>query len=209
MNNFRSAKIAECKNKICELKQSITFAHKNIVNLTNAYDESGHMLPESYIKAKIDKGTDNIEDYKNNISELESMITDVGYGEYDHLYKEPKVIVKKKFEPVVKHTPYVKEYNTQREYKYEYKNYLKIMNSIPDYMDAKLRNMPNNKGYIWRGMRVFGQKKDEGNEIILFEKMKGNVTRIHEYKNGRYSIYDKAGTDRKVLVSEEIMRDKR
>lgn len=67
--------------------------------------------------------------------------------------------------------------NAQRGYTY----FCKVINSIPQYMLAKLNSMPNNKGYIWRGVILYGEKEREENKpTVLFEKKKG-VLYIHEW----------------------------
>ena len=51
--------------------------------------------------------------------------------------------------------------------------------------------MPNNKGYIWRSIHYYGEKKAErGQPIILFEK-KGSVLYIHEVTTKFHKIYEK------------------
>ena len=43
-----------------------------------------------------------------------------------------------------------------------YKYYIRCVDSIPDYMIKKLNNMPNNKGYIWRGVYCYGNLPELG-----------------------------------------------
>ena len=49
-------------------------------------------------------------------------------------------------------------------------------------MRAKLDNMPNNKGYIWRGVHFYGLKDPEHEkaDIVMFENKKG-ILHIHEW----------------------------
>jgi hypothetical protein len=64
-----------------------------------------------------------------------------------------------------------------------YSYFLRVISTIPQYMRCNLETMPNNKGYIWRGVQLFGKQPDEGTgEYILFEKQKG-VLVIHKWTN--------------------------
>jgi len=85
-----------------------------------------------------------------------------------------------------------------------YNQYLNIVATIPEYISKNLEEMPNNKGYLWRGVQCYG-KKDEAsnssNSLILFEKQKGGLLVIHENTPTEYKIFHKKGKDKKVLYS--------
>jgi hypothetical protein len=129
------------------------------------------------------------------------------YGEKLQAYQKKKIIIAEEDElkrqklenrPKEKETKYI-----EKDYKYFWKVYQKICDSIPDYMREKLRNMPNNKGYIWRGCHVFGNLPPEpGKNVTLFEK-RGQLMRIHEITSGEYLIYEKYGKERKNLVQKK------
>lgn len=88
-----------------------------------------------------------------------------------------------------------------------YRYFLKTCGSIPDYMRKNLADMPNNKGYIWKGIYCYGERLSErGKPTVLFEKQRGGVLRINEWSNTEYKIYDKEGKNRKILVSKTIRR---
>ncbi len=57
---------------------------------------------------------------------------------------------------------------------------LRVHNSLPQYIRQNLQKMPNNKGYIWRGVHYYGHKEPEGNKCVLFESKRG-VLHIHEW----------------------------
>ena len=62
---------------------------------------------------------------------------------------------------------------------------------LPEYMRRNLREMPNNKGYIFRGIQYYGEKKPERNKpTILFEKNRG-ILNIHEITKNEHKIYQK------------------
>jgi len=80
-----------------------------------------------------------------------------------------------------------------------YKYFTKVKNSIPDYILAKLKNMPNNKGYIWRGVYCYGEKPfEKGKPTTMFETKKG-VLVIHETTSTEYKIWIKNGKSRREL----------
>lgn len=57
---------------------------------------------------------------------------------------------------------------------------LRVHDSLPQYIRQNLQKMPNNKGYIWRGVHYYGHKDPEGNKCVLFESKRG-VLNIHEW----------------------------
>jgi len=74
---------------------------------------------------------------------------------------------------------------------------------LPDYIRENLSRMPNNKGYIWRGIWYFGHRPEEDpNLLIMFERA-GGETLIHEILYGRYrKVYTKNKNGTKTIVSE-------
>lgn len=83
----------------------------------------------------------------------------------------------------------------------EYDRYVKKCNSIPDYLLRKLKNMPNNKGYIFRGMWLLGEKQEEyGKPTTMFDRKNKDLLVIHEYDDKYYRRYEKRGRNKQVLV---------
>lgn len=83
----------------------------------------------------------------------------------------------------------------------DYNYFVNICNSIPDYILKKLKNMPNNKGYIWRGVYCYGELPAiAGQPTVLFER-KNNILFIHEWTDTEYKIWHQEGKDRKTLHS--------
>lgn len=86
----------------------------------------------------------------------------------------------------------------------EYDRYLKLCNSIPEYILRNLKEMPCNKGYIWKGLWCFGELPEENTrQVIMFEKLYNGVLKIYEIDDDYRRIYEKKGKDRKILISEE------
>jgi hypothetical protein len=93
----------------------------------------------------------------------------------------------------------------QRDYYY----YLKLCNSLPSYMERNLSCMPNNKGYIFRGVWFLGEKPAErGKNMILFEK-KRNILYIHEISKTEHIISEKRGKKEKKKEISRTLRKKK
>ena len=86
-----------------------------------------------------------------------------------------------------------------------YLHYLKMVDTIPEYISKNLEEMPNNKGYVWRGIECYGKNDGAqgGGSTILFEKQKGGMLVIHDRTPTEYKIFHKKGKDRKILYSVE------
>jgi len=74
-----------------------------------------------------------------------------------------------------------------------YGKFCRAVDTLPDYMKNNLKQMPNNKGYLWRGISVYGEKKPiKDDPVMLFEKRHGTLW-IHKYF-----------LDKKVIEGEEV-----
>lgn len=95
----------------------------------------------------------------------------------------------------------------EKNYKYYYKQFCKAEETLPDYIRNNLDDMPNNKGYIWRGCWFLGNKKREWNSpLILFEKQRGGVLLINEIDDREHRIFEKRGKERKTLLSKRLRK---
>ena len=90
----------------------------------------------------------------------------------------------------------------ERDSDYGYKYFVKVCSELPPYMIKNLAEMPNNKGYIWRGVNFYGDLPEEPGPQIIFEK-KGNVLMIHEYR-----LYQKDGSNKKQLLHKQQRKNK-
>jgi hypothetical protein len=105
---------------------------------------------------------------------------------------------------------YTTENNTRRNNKYAEQNmtraydyFIKANSSIPDYILKNLKHMPNNKGYIWKGICCYGDLDADSNKVILTEKLYNNVTKIHEWDEYEYIIYTKDKYNNKKILSKK------
>lgn len=92
------------------------------------------------------------------------------------------------------------ERQKEKDYKYGLKYFNKICDQLPDYMKKSLSEMPNNKGYIWRGIYFYGDLPQQPGPHVMFEKQRGGVLVIHEYINNEYRKYEKHGKEKKQLI---------
>ena len=100
------------------------------------------------------------------------------------------------------------ERQKEKDYNYGCKTFYKIIDSVPPYIKKNLSEMPNNKGYIWRNVYLYGYLPEEKGPRVLFEKI-GNVLVIHEHTDTEYKIFNKNGRDKKVLVHKQIKKKQR
>jgi hypothetical protein len=99
-----------------------------------------------------------------------------------------------------------KKRDTDRGYRY----FLKICDSLPNYIRRNLSEMPNNKGYIWRGMFCYGNLPAQKNHpIVLFDKSKRDVMFIHEWSDNEYKVFKKEGRYRKILIQKTNLTKKK
>jgi hypothetical protein len=91
---------------------------------------------------------------------------------------------------------------------HSYERFCKANNSLPNYIKRNLADMPNNKGYIWKGVWYLGLQEIESSTQVMFEKCRDGILKIHEYSDTEYKLYEKKGKDRKVLV-QQLKRHKR
>ena len=88
-----------------------------------------------------------------------------------------------------------------------YQHFLRTTDSIPSYILRNLEEMPNNKGYIWKGVLCFGELPEEKHRpLTLFERHKGGLLIIHEWTPTEYKVFHKKDKDKKVLQSTQTRR---
>ena len=83
----------------------------------------------------------------------------------------------------------------------EYAKLCDIASQLPDYISRNLENMPNNKGYKWRGVVFFGKLPEERNgNTVIFEKKFDN-TLITECSPTNLTHWNKSRDGVKHLLS--------
>lgn len=94
------------------------------------------------------------------------------------------------------------ERQKERDMKYAQSYFERTCDSLPKYMKRNLADMPNNKGYIWKGVNFYGDLPEESGPCVLFEKRKGGILIIHEYTDKEYKMFEKNGKERKKLLEK-------
>lgn len=83
----------------------------------------------------------------------------------------------------------------------------KVSQQLPHYMRRNLKNMPNNKGYIHRGVWFYGEERTNNYNIrLMFEKIDNNTLRIHKITDKYITISEKNQRTKKVVI---ISKEKR
>jgi len=93
---------------------------------------------------------------------------------------------------------------SEKEMSKTYEYYVELYNRVPEYLIRKLEGLPNNKGYIWKGLYLYGcLEADNQEKTTMFEKIGQDVTRIHVWEDKKYKIFVKEGNAPKTLLQEK------
>jgi len=95
-----------------------------------------------------------------------------------------------------------------------YDEYLKIEETVPEYMIKNLEKMPNNKGYIWRGIRLYGKlavTNSLNSKTVYLDERKHGEMFIHEITPVVENLYKKNGNGygKHQLVSNTVRKIKK
>ena len=94
------------------------------------------------------------------------------------------------------------------EFQKTFKHYQNLNNSLPEFIEYKLENMPCNKGYIWKGIHYYGlQPIDDLDRCVMFEKFR-ELLIIHEIEKDEHRIFHKHGRGKRELVSTTAIKRK-
>ncbi|OUW95966.1 MAG: hypothetical protein CBD97_02115 [Pelagibacteraceae bacterium TMED237] len=226
MNNIRTGEITRCEKEIKNI-QYILHTELESLNRIKLQGET------EFVKVQILKYNQKEKEKKNEILELEKKLEDLKIGKLDSSIretmknnkKEEKLKLGKKLEKkleieqqnkdrvktsqnfyqINRKSDSEKRYNKMQILKH-WAIYTKSLNNLPDYILNNLKEMPNNKGYIYRGIYCFGELERNPNENnILFDKKKGYMN-IHEWNNKEYAIYQKVGRNRKELIERHVRK---
>lgn len=216
-------------NDIKDAELSLQRSKDTIKRLKNS------QMGELYVNAQISKLQESIIGKEKILEELTKTQLDLISGDLDddieREYKETEEIIKtqnietakkkmQKKEETEENKNMSKQYwestisdsrshkQKEKDIKYGYSYFRKICDALPPYISKNLSEMPNNKGYIWRGVYFYGELEDEKGPCVMFEKQKGGLLIIHEYTNSDYKRYEKDGKNKKQLVYKETRKQK-
>jgi hypothetical protein len=215
--------------EIREAENFISRSEKTIKRLKNT------TMGVEFIQSQISKLKGAISDKEREVEKLNADLSSVRYGglddeinaEYKQNEKRQKRLCKERREEKEEADRETKEKKSvskeywngiistsrddqqkQRDMRYAYKYFNRVCDSLPDYIQKNLSEMPNNKGYIWRGVHFHGVLPERQGPRVMFEKKRGDILIIHEYTEREYRRYEKMGKERKKLVHKELRRIK-
>jgi len=189
-----------------------------------------HQDATLFVKTQIDKLSVKKNEYEDELNGLNERLVDLIAGKLDDsltennandmrkIQKKQEITIRKKKdkddEKKMDSEILKKYHDKQNRYEFsetfwnrEEKKYYKNCDSLPQWMRDKLKDMPSNKGYIWRDLWFFGEKHVPFTKnCTMFESLKG-VTIIHEIDAEYHRVYEKHGKANKVLV-QKIQRNK-
>jgi len=219
MEQIRISERNSIRNDIKTLEIQVKRNNEAIKRLNNLEDST------DFYKLKIVKLKEQIKLDEDKIISLNQKIEDINSGKYDSEFTKTRednnIDMKNKINLSKKKSSDEHEkkqedkknldidYKSFRKYEgindktieKETEKFLKNSDSIPDYMKNNLKEMSNNKGYIWKGITFFGFLPRERDKTILFEKNRGNILKIYEIDEYDCKIFEKEGKKQKVLIS--------
>ena len=225
MEKFRLAE----KNKILseiKLIESLIKRSRESVDRLKGQEDS------VFTRTQISKLSTGITEHESKLVELQQKQIDISSGKLDDeiksqnenllnkIQKKEEVTNKKKkdkqdeknndSELLKKHYEKTNRYEFSESFwEKEERRYYKNCDSLPQWIRDKLKDMPSNKGYIWRDLWFFGEKYVPFTKnCTMFENLKGGITIIHEIDADYHKIYEKVGRSNTKTLTEKIKRNK-
>ena len=94
--------------------------------------------------------------------------------------------------------------NQKYQMKKAYYHLVRTEDRFPDHLREKLKNMPNNRGYIYNSVRYYGElPENKYQPILLFERQRNGTLLTHEYTDDEYIIYSKPKNGKQQIISRE------
>ena len=214
-----------------DLKLTIQQANKSNAQLEQSIHHLRHSsLGVDYCKHQISQARERITTLEDRIKECEEKIVLLDKGQLDQeindelskntqdlRLQEKNAIKKKSDAQVAKKEKEERGWakinkenrenrNRGREVRNGYSYFMRTSNKLPNYMKRNLKEMPNNKGYIFRDIQFYGELPTEKGPRVLFEKPNHDTLWIHEWDDTMYRKYEKKGKEKKRLIKKEKRR---
>lgn len=186
---------------------------------------------DNYTLKQVEKLSKAIEERTNKINELNDRLLKLENGELDNeilenIKKNTEIIREKDNQHKEKiklikeekkqdsefgkkmHLKEVKSDKLDKSYYYDssYKHFLKAADTLPDYMEKDLRNMPNNEGYIWKNVYFYGLRDNNNNGLTTITENRKGYKIIHRWTKTRYTIHEKPNKSYEKLIKDEPRR---
>lgn len=224
------------KNKIQNEIKTLTISLKRIEQSQSNLRTNSIIADKEYISTQLKKNEEEMKEISSRIEKLNERLEQVIAGELDEeleknvknnmkiIQKKLDISHKKKKDEEIedkknkeKAENYFKrqkeidchrratEYEMQRSYDW----LVRTSSELPNYMKENLKSMPNNKGYIWKGINFYGALPKEKNQpVVLFEKKKDNVMMIYETTDKETNVYKKIDKEPKEYVHTILRKNK-
>ena len=224
-NKFRLAE----KNKVLseiKLVESLIKRSRETLDRLKGQDDS------VFTRTQISKLSGVITENENKLAELQQKQSDISAGKFDEeikiesenvlskIHKKEEFTNKKKKDKedekkndsdlLKKHYEKTNRYEFSESFwEKEERRYYKNCDSLPQWIRDKLKDMPCNKGYIWRDLWFFGEKYAPFTKnCTMMENLKGGITIIHEIDAEYHKVYEKVGRNNNKTLIEKIKRNK-
>ena len=200
-------------SEILSLKKNIERCENSISDLRKTTVIKDHV----FVLSSIEKNKELIQTYQDKIECLEDKLELLTSGDLDNeilseIKENTNKVEKKNKDNALKKEKIEKNqekdkkisksfFNNERDIKYqsrrqefsmirEYERLWSI--DLPDYMRQKLKGMPNNHGYIWKGIWFLGEMSPVNGPCIMSERQR-DATYIHEIFSDEHVVYRKIG----------------
>ena len=225
MNNFRITEKNRVLNEIKTIESIIKRSQESLGRFKSLENTV-------FNRNQIQKLSDAIEGNEKKVVDLQQRVLDISSGKLDSeimnsntmaiktIQKKDEVTKRKKKdkEDEKKNDSELLKKHYEKSNRYEFsesfwereeKKYYKNCDSLPQWIRDKLKDMPSNKGYIWRDLWFFGEKYVPfSTNCTMMESLKGGVTIIHEIDSEYHKIYEKVGRSNNKTLVEKIKRNK-
>ena len=197
MEKFRLAEKNKVLSEIKLIESLIKRSRESVDRLKGQEDSV-------FTRTQISKLSTGISDHESRLAELQQKQIDISAGKLDEeirnenenllnkIQKKEEVTNRKKkdkedekkndSELLKKHYEKTNRYEFSESFwEKEERRYYKNCDSLPQWIRDKLKELPSNKGYIWRDLWFFGEKYVPFTKNgTMFENLKGGSTIIHE-----------------------------
>jgi len=217
--NRITAELSSCRTKISRTENANVELKKN--------------SDKEYILAQTAQNTEIISRLNDKIESLEQRLIDLAKGDLDdeimstidtntttarkleHLAHKKKVAIAENDAKNVKLADQYHKKNREIDYQNRVsafdmqRSYERFCDmDCPPFILDHLKTMPNNRGYIWKGVWYFGRlpPDSDNGECTMFEKQRGDVTIIHQITPTEHALYRKVGKGPKEFLSSKARR---
>jgi hypothetical protein len=220
-------RLAEKNRVISEIKSAESVIKRSTETLERFKVQDATMFNRNQIQ----KLKATIEEKETQLAELQQRQIDIISGKFDieiqtnnttalnKIQKKEEITIRKKKDKedekkndsdlLKKHYGKTNRYEFSESFwEKEEKKYYKNCDSLPQWIKDKLKDLPSNKGYIWRDLWFFGDKQVPFTKnCTMFENLKGGITIIHEIDSDYHKVYEKVGRNQKTLI-DKIKRNR-